>query len=155
MVMMAITLAKIGRSMKNRENMASLPCVDLRSSAHRRSGPPTLGARPSGRHFLHANRSDFRARPGSLDSLDDDPVVGLQTVLDDTQLVNTGAHLHDALLNHIVVVDDQEIPAALVDPKRAVRNQKGVVALFNGDAEANENAQKKGFVGVGMDGASL
>src|SRR5262245_31140609 len=95
---MASTLARTGRSMKNLEIMPSAPAVRRRLRRLR------------GLHL----RVDLVARDGAQEAGDDHPVVGRDAVLDRAQRLDALADLDLALLNHVVLVDDQEIAPALV-----------------------------------------
>src|SRR5204863_7240880 len=90
MVMMAITLAKMGRSMKNFENMAHLP--------RQRAAAALLGRLCSPRKRLIAGapgqclhrlrcflRRHFGTGPGALQALDNHAFAGLEALVDDDE----------------------------------------------------------------------
>ena len=132
-----MTFERTGRSMKNLEIMAATPhladacgCSIFVSCGSifwpgitRRS--PAITTRSSGFRPLSITR-----RPSS-----------------------SGADLHLALLDHIVLVDHQQIAAALVAAERGVGNEQGVLVLVEGHADAHEIAGQQHPLVVGHDAA--
>src|SRR6266446_8434856 len=97
-ITMASTLARTGRSMKNLEIMA-------------RSSPSLVRRGLEGRRF----RRDLAARHGATAGREHDAVVGRQTTRDHPEIANQQlAHLDPLLLDDVVLVDHQDIPACLV-----------------------------------------
>src|SRR5262245_27891023 len=92
-VMMAITFAKIGRSMKKRENMKSLVSV-ARSPSPRTAG---TGELLLGRFLLlgfvndRLDRIHRPARPGLLQAVDNDPIVRVKSGGDSHQVAGPAA----------------------------------------------------------------
>src|SRR5262245_17135653 len=104
----ARTLARTGRSMKNLEIMAT-------SLRLRRGTGCGCGGRR--RYALHV-RVDLLARHGALRPAHHDPLVSAEPALDDAQLTDGRADHNLALLDHVVLVDDQHVAAGLVAADR-------------------------------------
>ena len=113
---MARTFARTGRSMKNFEIIASSPLTS------RRSAPAVR---------LHFG-VDLLARDGAHDAADDDAVVLGQAFFDHAQFADELARLDFALLDHIVLVDDEHIASALIAAERDVGHQQGRLAARDG-----------------------
>src|SRR5436190_12199125 len=109
-IRIASTLARTGRSMKNFEIMAG-PSASL-------GGLRRLGL-----------RIDLVARDGAQEPADDHAVVRRDALLDHTQGLDHRADLDLALLDHVLLVDDQHVAAALVAAEGDVRHQEGVLLL--------------------------
>src|SRR5262245_20456936 len=105
-MMMAITLAKIGRSMKNLDSIAA--------SGSRFLGRFFGGSRVdfAGGGWL-ALRIDGQPRPGPLNSVDDYPIVGSDALFDDAVVAVGDAELHRPVLDDVLVVDHEQEFAAL------------------------------------------
>src|SRR5437868_3333609 len=105
-IRMASTFASTGRSMKNFEIMA---------------GPSARGAlclRIGGGLNL---RIDLLARDCAQETNHDHSIVGRETALNDAHRIDERADFDLALLDHVILVGDQNVAAALVAAERDVR----------------------------------
>ena len=91
-------------------------------------------------------RRDLAARYGELEAVDHDPVIRAQALLDHPQAVVQGADLDQALLDHVSLVDHQQVVAALVDAEGAIGHQEGVVGLADRDLDPDEQAGQENIV---------
>ena len=110
-VRMAITLARIGRSMKNFEIIAPAYLASF--------------GRKVGGHLLHL-RLNLLSRRGLQQAGDDDLILRRQPRKDAAHAVESLADRHLALLDDIVGVDDEDIAAALIGADRFFRHQHGI-----------------------------
>src|SRR4051812_9605739 len=103
--MMAITLAKIGRSIKNRENMLFLDHPrETRAEQVAGVDSPRTSAAPRGRwcrgeasgRLLELGR-DLQLRPCPQETVDDDAVVGADFALHHAHLANPGSDRNRAV----------------------------------------------------------
>ena len=146
--------------MKKRENM---PARRLRlrgrltrgrGRRRRASLPPARGSQrpawasplPARQGWRRLVRRDLAARYGDLEAVDHDPVVRAQALIDDPQALVQGADLDHALLDHVRLVDDQQVVAALVDAKRAIGHQERLVGAADRDPHPDEQAGQENIV---------
>src|SRR6516162_1243308 len=113
----ASTLARTGRSMKNLEIMPRAPARSRLEVGRRR------------RLDLGLLRGDLPPRDGALHIGDHHPVVLRKPVGDRAQASEELADLDDALLDLIVLVDQQEIAAELAGADRRVGDQERLAGL--------------------------
>ena len=100
------------------------------------------------------DRHDGVAGQRAHHAADDDAVARLQAAVDDAQpAVDQLAGLHLALLDDVLVVDDQHVAALLVVAERDVRHQQRLDVLLLGDAHAHEQARLQDAVLVLEHGA--
>src|ERR1700728_3391943 len=99
---MARTFARTGRSMKNFE-------IILKPDALVRGRGTLLGV-------------DLLARDRTHDAADDHAVVLSEALLDHPQIADELAGLDLALLDDVVLVDDEHIAAALIAAERNIRH---------------------------------
>src|SRR5436190_15000022 len=132
-VMIAITLAKIGRSMKNLENI---------EGARGSSGTGGIrGGDPLPRRLVDLRR-DLQLRAGPEKALDNDPVLGTDLPLDDSHVVEQGPGLDRAVFDDVVLVDDEEVLAGLVGPQGALGDDQGPFPQAGRHANADEQARQ-------------
>src|SRR5262245_42430502 len=110
-VTIAMTLARIGRSMKNLDIANRSP----RSPCRRRG----VGRRR--RVAVGGMGADLAPRDGLQDPLDDHPVVRLQPLIHDEGIAHLLAGLDRSPLDHVLVVDHQDVLALLVEADRIAR----------------------------------
>ena len=108
-----------------------------------------------GRGGLGGDGLDLRAGTGALEAVDDDALAALYALLDDDQVVHLAADLHRALLDDVLVVDDEDIAAGLVGAEGTLGDEQDRAVQLVRDAEADEGAGDDGVVFVGEDGAAL
>src|SRR5262245_4815262 len=124
------TIAKIGRAMKKCEMF---------------TGWPSLG-----NHGF-----DGLVQPRAQQTLDDDAVVGLER----RRLRIARRHLaaavveqlagqHVAPFDDVLLVDQQQVAAVLVGEDRAVRDDRALARIADGDAHAHARARHQRAVGV-------
>src|SRR6516165_12532160 len=147
-VMIAITLAKIGRSMKNRENM-SWWWPERRNSGTIHCGGEVLAL------GLGENRVDLQVGAGAQQALDDDAVLGPDLARDHTQVIDPPTGLDRARLDDIVAPDDQKKRAGLVGPERTLGYEQRVVGLPGRDTDPHEESRQDRAFGIGKDSAQL
>src|SRR5512133_1205609 len=108
---MAMTLAKIGCSIKNFDMDTAAPARSTGRLGRRdgacwgRTGPQRRLASPLGRHFT--------AGDGTQQAFDDQPFVALQAGRDDPLLADLLTGLHRLPLDDVLVVDRQHVGALL------------------------------------------
>src|SRR5262245_38614681 len=132
-VTIAMTFAKTGRSMKKRE-------ITPRASSLRRAvgGPRRIRGRIVA--VARAVRLHLGSRPRALDPVHDDPVRRRDTFLDHAEAaVGALAHLHVAVLDLVLVVDDEDVLPALVRGDRGFGNEQPVLARAR-EAHSREEA---------------
>ena len=134
------TDAKIGRSMKKRENIvASL--LDRVGVLARRAGgfargrfaarlvvvfwgsAAAAGGNGGGRRG-HRLRLHLRARPGPQQSVHDDQFVGFKPGFDRPHAIQQTADLNGAVLHHVVLVHRQQILLPLIGANRSLADQR-------------------------------
>src|SRR5687768_12553257 len=94
------TVAKIGRSTKNRERLIRLTC----------SRPPIRASRRNGRQEVNLLwdrdlalfRADVQSRLCPLYTADDEPIIGFQSLSNNPKTMNQRAQLNHAILDRIV-----------------------------------------------------
>ena len=132
-----MTLAKIGRSMKKRENMRSL------------SGGGRI------RRSLRCGllfRSDFFAGPGPLQSLDDESLVPFEPLFDDPLISDLLSSRHFAALDRVVLPHDEQVSPGLIGSNGFVGDDHALLILAHGHAETYGETGRKvvrgGFLNV-------
>src|SRR5215472_736550 len=111
-VTMAITFAKIGRSMKNRE-------ITSGGSRAAFGGGGRFGWR------LGARGLHLASRTCALKAVHDNPVTWPHPFADHAHLaLDHWAHLHTPVLDGVLVVHDQQIAAALIGRDRDLGNEQ-------------------------------
>src|SRR5262249_28845943 len=110
---MAMTLAKIGRSMKN--------CENIRTSAARE------GSGPGGGLGVACLRADLAARAGLLQALDDEPLPRPQALLDDAPAAHLRPQLDGPALDRVVRAEHQEVIALLVGGEGTLGDEQRVL----------------------------
>jgi hypothetical protein len=124
-IRMASTFARTGRLMKKSEIMA--PPANL-------VGAGAWGWRGGDGLQLWI---DLLTGDGPQDAGDDHAVVGLEAAVDGAQVADFGTDRDLALLDDVVLVDDEHIAPALVAAERRVRHQQGS-RIFGADPYADE-----------------
>src|ERR1700732_5601587 len=110
---MARTFARTGRSMKNFEIIArSWRATALFSSLVRRRERAQLGLNLLSRYCAH-------------DAADHDAVVLGQAFFNDAQLADELPRFDLALLDHVVLVDNQHVASALIAADRDIGHKQG------------------------------
>src|SRR5689334_9848830 len=135
-VRIAMTIATIGRRTK-RAPMRLLPGL---------RGRRTGGAR--GRRAPGLLRDDRHARPDPLDALDDDPVAGLQALLDDPLVAVDGSGLDDLDGDLVVRADDADLVAPLELGDGALRNDDRALLDVHRDAHLGVLARAEEVAGI-------
>ncbi len=113
--------------MKNFEIMARSSGAGWRSLFR-----PARFSRPARRH-----------QPGN-----DDAVIGVHALFDDAQIADLLAKLDFALLDHVVLVDDEHVASALVAADDAIRHEQRVGLGSPRHAHAHEISRQQRAVGV-------
>jgi hypothetical protein len=159
-MMMAMTQAKIGRSMKNLAIMAY-----FFSSAGFAAGAGAAGIRPAGARVWRRRRRGSSGAPGVqgtaltgagprlLQAVDDDLLATLQPGVDDEIAAGHGAGLDRARRNLAFGIDRHHELTLGATLHRALRYADRVVDLGLGEAHANEGAGQKIATRVGEFGA--
>src|SRR5437667_12469327 len=122
------TVAKIGRSTKKRANISS-----------------SLRGRLGGRPRAHADflRRHGPARSRALDPVHDHPFAGCEAVGHGAESVLERAELHGSVLDHVLVVHDQDVLPVLVGADGAVGHQDAGPGLADGDSHAHEHPRRQ------------
>jgi hypothetical protein len=137
--MIAMTFARIGRSMKNFDTRRT-----RRALWARRGG---CAGRGVGRDLAPGDRA--------RDPVDDDPVGGGQALLDDEAIADLSAGFDACLGDDVRVVDREHVFALLVEAERGPRDREGSRRRTGRDADASEEAREHAGLGVREDAADL
>src|SRR4051812_44941265 len=135
MITIAITEAKIGRSMKKCEIFMARSVLGLRRS--------------SGRLRALLLRRDLGVGPDAREAVHDDLVVGRKPVLDDAQIPGKLAKRDVFLLRHVVVADDHHVFAHLLARDRHIRHQQRLVGHRARHAHAREHSGREQAFRIG------
>src|SRR5262245_15958292 len=131
------TVAKTGRSTKNRANMGP------RLGRRRRQHVGALG--------LHGH-----AGARALDAVGDHPFAGPQTLGDDAQpALGRGAELHGPIFDHVLVADDEQILVALIASDRPLADQELRLRIAERNAHPDEETRREQMVRIVEDPARL
>ena len=129
-MMIEITDAKIGRSMKKEEMFMSAQAT----SAVAASG---IGAAP----IVHHLRRDLHARAHALQSADHDDVARLQTLAHDAQSVDAAPELDGPVFELVVGAEHEHELLALIGADRAILDQDGIVLAAAEQLHAREQSR--------------
>src|SRR5438105_7495599 len=140
------TAAKIGRSMKKRENMGRL---FLRLWFLR------LGRRLAGRIGIGVGDAHRRARPQAHQSLGDHAIAGLHALVDHPGVTGPVTDLDRARLCRAVFIDDVDELALRALEHRALRNGERIRARRAAQDDAHEFARPQLALGIGQLGTRL
>ena len=134
-----MTLAKIGRSMKNLAIIAC-PCAQQGAAAGAGVAGAAAGALAGG----HVDWLHDAARHRALDAAHDHAVLGLEPASDDPQpAVDHLSGLHGALLDDVLVVDDEHIAPLLAVAERAVGHQQRLDVALRRHPYAHEQPRQQ------------
>src|SRR6266446_906866 len=114
--------------------------VDLRADGRRGSGARLL------RRYLSTWARAHQA-------VDDDVVIGRQTLGDDAQAIDDRSERHVLRPGDILGVDYQHELAHLLDPDGGVRHEKRVLGRCSRHPNTREQAGRESSIRVGEDGA--
>ena len=93
-------------------------------------------------------RRDGHSRPDALLTLDHDPLARLHALVDDGKTRALSAETDAALLDFIVLADDKDVGAGLVDGDGGLRDHHDLVAALFFDDHANRLAAGENVVGI-------
>src|SRR6185369_8015769 len=107
------------------------------------------------RGVLGLPRVDYTARDCLQETLDDYAIVGCEPLFDNELLGDLRPGLYASTLDHVLVVDYQEIFALLVEADRVARNQQGVTLLARRHAHPHEQTGEYAEIRVGKNTTHL
>ncbi len=83
-------------------------------------------------------RFDGTSRDRLQEAFDNYPIVGLQSVFDHEAIADLRAAFDTTALDNILIIDDEQIFALLIEAERAARNRQSVTPLLSRYANAHE-----------------